>query len=94
MMDLADHILRSPSFCRYNFAMKEDMKSFALQKMVRGIDLFDESRDAKSAFNYFTRTCFNSFLTVIGKHYKQKNLKRELTMRCLQNADYIDPRNK
>lgn len=83
LMTLVDHILRSNSFCRYNESLKEDMRGFALMKMVRGIELFDESKDAKAVFSYFTHACFNAFFTILSKHYKQQNIKRALMKKLL-----------
>ena len=46
-------------------------------------------RRTKRVFNYFTRACFNAYLTVIGRHYKQLNIKRDLTEAYItQLAEY------
>jgi hypothetical protein len=83
LMLLADRIKGHSNFRNYNESLKDDMKSFALYKMVRGLRTVKcgtcSEADSKRVFNYFTRACFNAYLTVIGRHYKQMNIKRDLT---------------
>ena len=83
LMLLATRIQGHSNFRNYDKSLKEDMKSFALYKMVRGLRTVKcgtcSEEDAKRVFNYFTRACFNAYLTVIGRHYKQMNIKRDLT---------------
>jgi hypothetical protein len=53
--------------------------------MIRGLKTFKPNpENKKQAFSYFTRACWISFITVLGKHYKYENLKRDLTKEYLR----------
>ena len=71
------------------------MQSYALMKCVKGLCKAKcgncTKQDAKLVFNYFTRAIFNSYLTVIGKHYKQMNIKRELSKQYIRQLEVIAP---
>ena len=84
---LADHIIRGPSFHRYPFEMKNDMKGYAMLKCIKGLKTFDTTRGAKSAFSYFTRVVWVAFITEINKHYNHQNTVRMLEKDYLQTVD-------
>lgn len=89
---ICDHMLRMGSFNRYPEQVKQDMKSFALYKCIRGLKTFkfDEFAEQR-CFNYFTRAIYLSFLTELSKHYKQINIKRDLTERYLNQLYCLNP---
>lgn len=94
-MTVADHVTGCANFRRYPNAVKEDMKSLALLKLVKSVDTADLERfNAKQIFNYVSRTVWTAFLTELSKHYRQINIKRELTKMMLEQADFMDPRTK
>lgn len=76
-VELCNNMLKSHNFSRYPWTLKEDMKSFALQKLMRAIVLFDLSKPVPMAFSYLTRTVYTAFLNIIGKHYKEVNGKNK-----------------
>ena len=65
------------------------MVSAALLKCVKNIKNYKKEK-ADSCFNYYTRCAEHAFWDVLGKHYKQMNIQRELTR---QYADMLDQIN-
>lgn len=59
------------------------MKSYALEKLIKAIDTVKVETGPQTVFNYFTRTVFTAYLTIIAKHYKNENLKRDITRRFI-----------
>ena len=57
--------------------MQEDMASAALIKCLKNVHNFKEEYSDK-AFSYYTRCCEFAFWEVLGKHYMQKNIERDL----------------
>lgn len=91
-MILTDHVLKHKNFARYPQAVKEDLKSYALLKLCRSVKTIKlEESDARRVFNYATRTCFTSFLTELGRYYKQQNIKREMTRKYCAQLETLDP---
>ena len=69
--------------------MHEDMVSSALLKCIKNIKNFKKEY-ANKCFNYFTRCTEHAFWEVLGKHYKQMNLQRELTLQYADSIQDID----
>lgn len=95
-IELCDHILRHRHFVGYKSEVKEDMKGFALQKLVRaaalvkiGDELNNETK--KRMFNYLSCTVFNAYYTVLTKHYKQLNLQRDLLAQAIDDMRDLNP---
>lgn len=65
--------------------MKEDCQSYAYEKIIRG--LFNYSFKYTNAFAYLTQACFNSFKSILSKHYKQINIKRAVTKKAMVELD-------
>ena len=91
---LTDHLLQSASFRRYPVHVKQDMKSYALYKLVRSVQTVKLSMSPKQIFNYCTRSAWVAFITEIQKYYKVINLQRDLEMQALLRSDFLDPRIK
>lgn len=96
LFDICNHILLHNNFRNYPLALKEDMRSFGLEKLMKawpkvkieGTQNIDKAR----CFNYYTRSVFNAYLTVLGKHYRQENIKRELTRRYAAELQRFSPK--
>lgn len=91
---LTDHMLRSPNFNRYPKEVKEDLKGHALLKLVKSLDTIKLTFSPTQIFNFATRTVYTAFLSELGKHYKQVNIKRTAMKQYLEKADFIDVRTK
>ena len=86
---IATHLLGDSRYRCYPQHLQEDMVSAALLKCVKNIKNYKREK-AATCFNYFTRATEHAFWDVLGKHYKQMNIKRELTR---QYADMLDQIN-
>ena len=86
---IAKHLLGNPRYRNYSKDMQEDMTSAALVKCIKNIHNF-KPEYANKCFNYYTRTTECAFFEVLGLHYKQKNIKRDL---CFEYADSIEAFN-
>ena len=88
------HILRSPSFNRYPKELKEDLSGHAIVKLMKSLKTVKLELTAQQIFNFATRTVYTAFLSELGRHYKQENLKRKVTKDYLIKADFISPQIK
>lgn len=86
---LTDHILRGPSFNRYPVDVKQDLQSYALEKLIKGIRNVRLEYTPRQIFNFSTRSVFNSLMTSLKSHYKYINLKKQLKKEYIQNCSYI-----
>ena len=88
---LTNHILRSPSFNRYSYQIKEDLRGHALEKLMKSLRTVKLQLTAQQIFNFATRTVYTAFLSELGRHYKFENLKRKVTKDYLMKSDFISP---
>ena len=93
-LTLTYHILRSPSFNRYSYQIKEDLCGHALEKLMKSLRTVKLELTAQQIFNFATRTVYTAFLSELGRHYKFENLKRKVTKDYLMKADFISPQIK
>ena len=93
-LTLTDHILRSPSFNRYSYQVKEDLQGYALEKLMKSLKTVRLDLASQQIFNFATRTIYTAFLSELGRHYKFENLKRKVTKEYLMKADFISPQIK
>ena len=93
-LTLTFHILRSPSFNRYSYQIKEDLCGHAIVKLMKSLKTVKLSLTAQNIFNFATRTVYTAFLSEISRHYKFENLKRKVTKDYLMKADFISPQIK
>ena len=93
-MTLTFHILRSPSFNRYPKEVKEDLSGHALEKLMKSLKTVKLQLTTQQIFNFATRTVYTAFLSELGRHYKQENIKRAATRKYLEGAPYIDVRTR
>jgi DNA-directed RNA polymerase specialized sigma subunit len=70
---IAEHLICAPHFNRYPWALKEDMQSYALEKMIKNIKNYKQQYRDK-CFAYFTRVAETAFIYQLKKHYKQVNI--------------------
>ena len=93
-LTLTEHILRSPSFNRYSYQIKEDLSGHAIVKLMKSLKTVNLYLKAQQIFNFATRTVYTAFLSELGRHYKFENLKRKVTKDYLMKADFISPQIK
>lgn len=98
---ICDGVLKCPSFARYPQAWKEDMKQYALYKLIRGIRTFklfedqttetDKEKYKHKAFSYTTRAVFLSYISELSRHYKQENIKRSMLIDTWKELQIFNP---
>ena len=93
-LTLTYHILRSPSFNRYSYQIKEDLSGHAIVKLMKSLKTVKLELTAQQIFNFATRTVYTAFLSELGRYYKFENLKRKVTKDYLIKADFISPQIK
>ena len=93
-LTLTNHILRSPSFNRYSYQIKEDLCGHAIVKLMKSLKTVKLELTAQQIFNFATRAVYTAFLSELSRHYKFENLKRKVTKDYLMKADFISPQIK
>lgn len=91
-LTLTTHILRSPNFNRYPTQVKEDLSGHALEKLMKSLKTVKLEFTPRQVFNFATRTIYTAFLSELGRHYKQENIKRAATRKYLESSTFIDTR--
>lgn len=88
-MELARKITNHSFFRNYSSEIKQDMMGYAYEKMISGLPNYNFK--FTNAFAYFSQACFNAFKTTLSKHYKQVNIKRDVTKRAIINLETYIP---
>lgn len=81
LYSIAKHLTYYWAFKNYPESLKEDMISHACYKMIKYINSYNF--EYKNPFAYFTQICYNAFLGPISQYYKDKNMKRDLTINTI-----------
>ena len=93
-LTLTDHMLRSPNFNRYPKEVKEDLRGHALEKLMKSLRTVKLEFTPHQIFNFATRSVYTAFLSELGRHYKQENIKRAATRKYLESSPFIDVRTR
>ena len=93
-LTLTDHILRSSSFNRYSYQVKEDLQGYALEKLMKSLKTVKLYLTAQNIFNFATRTVYNAFFSELARHYKFESTKRAATRKYLESSPFIDTRTR
>lgn len=88
-LDIAHHLLGDSRYSRYPAEIKEDMCSAALLKCIKNIKNYKPQFKDK-CFSYFTRCTEHAFWETLSKHYKQRNLVRDLSLEHADSIQQID----
>ena len=91
-LTITEHMLRSPNFNRYSKEVKEDLQGHAIVKLMKSLKTVKLVLTSQQVFNFATRTVYTAFLSELGRHYKQENIKRAATRKYLENSTFIDTR--
>ena len=86
MIAIGTKVLNRSEFRNYPKELKEDMASFGYFKIIRGLKNYD-FRFKNSAFCFFTTAFFNAYLTILKKHYKHINIKKDLMEKLLSEME-------
>lgn len=81
LMMLGDKVLNRSEFRNYPKELKEDCRSFFFYKAIKGLKNYDFKFN--NPFSWLTQCAFNSYLSVLKKHYKHVNIKKDLMEKLL-----------
>lgn len=85
--EIIDHMINSVNFYNYSAVWKDQMREYAIYKLMRSMKTVDLAK-CKNVFNYYSRTVYLAFLTQLVKlrrnaervnKYKDKLLKNKGT---------------
>lgn len=76
LLAIGNKLLNHSSFRNYPKDLKEDMLMFGVEKIIRGLKNYNF--EFNNSFAYCTQAFWNAYLTIINKHYKQINIRRDL----------------
>ena len=93
-LTLTYHMLRSHNFNRYPYQIKEDLCGHAIVKLMKSLKTVKLEFTPHQIFNFATRTIYTAFLSELGRHYKQENIKRAATRKYLESSPFIDVRTR
>jgi hypothetical protein len=82
MYAIGEKMLNRSEFRNYSKELKEDMLGAFLLKLIKGLKNYNFKFN--NPFAFFTTAAWNAFLTVIGKHYRQQNIKKDLMSKLAQ----------
>ena len=91
---IADKMLNRSEFRNYPKELKEDAKGFFFVKAIKGLKNYNF--DFSNAFAYFSTCAWNAYVTVITRHYKQQNIRRDIMKQMLSELETysgIDPQS-
>ena len=89
IMMIAQRLSNHSYFRNYSTELKEDCQSYSYEKIIKG--LFNYKFKYTNACAYLTQSCFNSFKSILSKHYQQINIKRSVTKRAIDTLEYNLP---
>lgn len=76
ILAIGNKLLNRSEFRNYTKEIKEDMMGLYEEKIIKGLKNYDFK--FTNPFAFFTQCAWNSFITVLSKHYKHINIKKEL----------------
>lgn len=85
LMMLGDKVLNRSEFRNYPKELKEDCRSFFFYKALKGLKNYDFKFN--NPFSWLTQCAFNSYLSVLKKHYKHVNIKKDLMEKLLSEME-------
>ena len=93
LMAIADKLLNRSEFRNYSKELKEDFKSYFFFKVMKS-GLKNYNFKFNNPFSYFTTAAWNAYISVIMRHYKHQNVRRDIMMVLLSELEShngIDP---
>lgn len=73
---IGNKLLNHSNFRNYSKELKEDMLSYFLFKIIKGLKNYNFK--FSNPFAFITMAAWNAYISVITKHYKQLNIKKNL----------------
>lgn len=85
MLAITSKMLNRSEFRNYPPELKNDMQGFAVLKLIKGLKNYDFAFN--NPFAWMSSAIWNSYISVIMKHYKQINIKKELMKKLLSELE-------
>lgn len=85
LIAIANKLLNRSEFRNYSKELKEDAKGFFYVKAIRGLKNYNFK--FSNPFAYFTTCAWNAYITVISKHYKQQNIRKDIMKQMLTELE-------
>lgn len=94
LMAIADKLLNRSEFRNYSKELKEDAKGFFFVKAIKGLKNYNF--EFNNPFAYFTTCAWNAYISILAKHYKQQNIRKDVMRQLLSELETysgIDPKS-
>ena len=85
LLAIGNKLLNHSNFRNYTKELKDDMLMFGIEKIIKGLKNYNFQFN--NAFAYCTQSFWNAYLTIIAKHYKQQNIKKDLMLKLSQELE-------
>lgn len=91
LMEIARRVTNHSYFRNYSQETKEDMMSYGILKVIRGLKGYNFKYT--NAFAYFTTAFFNAYRSECIRYYKYINLKNDMKKRYITDLDAQMPQS-
>lgn len=85
LLAIGNKLLNHSNFRNYTKELKDDMLMFGIEKIIKGLKNYNFQFN--NAFAYCTQSFWNAYLTIIAKHYKQQNIRKDLMLKLSQDLE-------
>lgn len=76
---IGNKLLNHSNFRNYPKELKEDMFIFGVEKIIKGLKNYNF--EFNNPFSWMTQAFYNGYLSVLNKHYKHINIKKDLMLK-------------
>ena len=84
-LDIGNRLLNHSSFRNYDKELKDDMLMFGIEKVVKGLNNYNFKFN--NPFAWVTQAFWNAYLSVLNRHYKQINIRKDLMVKLAQELE-------
>ena len=84
-MDIGNKLLNHSSFRNYDKELKDDMLMFGIEKVIKGLNNYNFKFN--NPFAWITQAFWNAYLSVLNRHYKQINIRKDLMIKLSQELE-------
>lgn len=88
LLAVGNKLLNHTNFVKYSKELKEDMRSYGIYKIIRGLKNYNFKFN--NPFAWVTQAFYNSYLSVLNKHYKHINTKKDILKKFISELEMIN----
>lgn len=85
LLAIGTRLLNHSNFRNYTKELKEDMLMFGIEKSIKGLKNYNFAFN--NPFAWVTQAFYNSYLSVLNRHYKHINIKKDLMAKLSQELE-------